>query len=331
MELHELEYLVAVAEEASFTRAAGRAHVAQPGVSAQIRRLEREFGEELFDRSGRTVRLTEVGSAVLPYARAALRAVDAARLAADELTGLVSGRVMVGMVTACRMPGFFNLLADFHRMHPGIEISLAEDNSDLLTDELRDGRLDLALIGVGGASPAGLATQVLLDEPLVAAVHRDDPMASSETVTLRALQQRPLISLPRGTGLRTCFEQACAAAGLRPRIALEASVLGVVAQLAARGLGVAILPASLATAHEAELHAVAITRPALRSRIELAWRPEGPASPAGRALIALAQSRLSRPADLVGGPDGRPSAGPSAAQSPAAAMHPEAGAKGARP
>lgn len=104
MELHELEYLVAVAEEASFTRAAGRVHVAQPGVSAQIRRLEREFGEELFDRSGRTVRLTEVGSAVLPYARAALRAVDAARLAADELTGLVSGRVMVGMVTACRMP-----------------------------------------------------------------------------------------------------------------------------------------------------------------------------------------------------------------------------------
>ena len=72
MELRHLEYFLAVAEEASFTRAAARVHVAQPGVSAQIRQLEQELGQPLFDRSGRTVRLTEVGQAVLPYARAAL-------------------------------------------------------------------------------------------------------------------------------------------------------------------------------------------------------------------------------------------------------------------
>src|ERR1035438_4832839 len=125
MELHELEYLVAVAEEASFTRAAGRVHVAQPGVSAQIRRLEREFGEELFDRSGRTVRLTEVGSAVLPYARTALRAVDGTRLAVDELASLVRGRVAVGMVTACSTPALFDLLAEYHRRYPAVEISIS--------------------------------------------------------------------------------------------------------------------------------------------------------------------------------------------------------------
>ncbi|HEX6445096.1 MAG TPA: LysR family transcriptional regulator, partial [Streptosporangiales bacterium] len=89
MELRQLRYLVTVAEEANFTRAAARLHVAQPGVSAQVRRLERELGQELLDRSGRTVRLTEVGEAVLPYARAALSAVDGARRAVDELSGLV--------------------------------------------------------------------------------------------------------------------------------------------------------------------------------------------------------------------------------------------------
>src|SRR5436190_20936586 len=101
MELRQLEYFVAVAEEASFTKAAARVHVAQPGVSAQIRQLERELGQDLFDRTGRAVRLTEVGVAVLPYARAALEAVAGARLAVDELTGLLRGRIAVGMLTAC--------------------------------------------------------------------------------------------------------------------------------------------------------------------------------------------------------------------------------------
>src|SRR5215207_8452308 len=92
MELRQLAYFVAVAEEASFTRAAARVSVAQPGVSAQIRQLERELSQPLFDRSGRTVTLTEAGATVLPYARAALDAVDGARRVVDELTGLLRGQ-----------------------------------------------------------------------------------------------------------------------------------------------------------------------------------------------------------------------------------------------
>src|SRR5438132_221099 len=92
IDLKWLRSFVVVAEEASFTRAASRVHVAQPGVSAQVRRLESELGQQLLDRSGRSVRLTEVGSAVLPFARAALDAVANARLAVDELAGLMGGR-----------------------------------------------------------------------------------------------------------------------------------------------------------------------------------------------------------------------------------------------
>jgi DNA-binding transcriptional LysR family regulator len=100
MELRQLEYFVAVVDEANFTRAAVKVHVAQPGVSAQIRRLERELGQDLLDRSGRTVRVTQAGGVVLPYARAALAAVANARLAVDELTGLMRGRLTIGTVTS---------------------------------------------------------------------------------------------------------------------------------------------------------------------------------------------------------------------------------------
>ncbi len=295
MELRQLEYFVAVVEQANFTRAAARLNVAQPGVSAQIRKLERELGEELLDRSGRTVRLTKVGAAVLPYARAALGAIADARLAVDELTGLVRGRVAVGMVTSCPAAELPKLLADFHRDHPAVEITLSEDNSDHLIQALQNGQLDMAVVGLAGSTPPlGLATQVIVDEPIVAAVSHGDPLAARTTVTLAAIRDRALISLPQGTGLRSCLDDACAAAGFQPRIAFEASNPEILAQLAARGLGVAILPESTANAHSKELHAIGITRPRLRGRIELAWRAEdeGSISPAARALVGRARTVL---------------------------------------
>src|SRR3954466_8057146 len=103
MELRQLEYFVAVAEEASFTRASERVHISQSGVSAQIRQLERELGAELFDRSGRTVALTAAGSAALPLARAAIAAAASVGRAVSEVTGLVRGRLTVGMVTGCTL------------------------------------------------------------------------------------------------------------------------------------------------------------------------------------------------------------------------------------
>jgi DNA-binding transcriptional LysR family regulator len=300
MELRQLGYFVAVAEEANFTRAAARVHVAQPGVSAQIRKLEREFGQALLDRSGRAVRLTEAGAAVLPYARAALAAVAGARLAVDELAGLLRGRVAVGTVTSVPseeldLPG---LLADFHRDHPAVEITLSEDNSDRMVEALRDGRLDLALVNLGGKkTPPGIETRVVTEERVVAAVSHDDPLALRAAVTLETIREWSLISLPRGTGIRSLIDDACAAAGFRPRIAFEAGDPNVLAQLASRGLGVAVLPESLADFYREELHAIAITRPELRGRLELAWRVEGSISPAARALTGRACDMLEGPPD----------------------------------
>ncbi|HEV7648446.1 MAG TPA: LysR family transcriptional regulator [Actinophytocola sp.] len=292
MELRQLEYLVAVAEEAGFTRAAERVHVAQPGVSAQIRRLERELGQDLFDRTSRSVRLTDVGAAVLPYARAALAAVAGARLAVDELTGLLRGHVAVGAVTShdVDLPG---LLAGFHDDHPAVEITLTESASDELVDGLRTGRLDTAIVSIGRRVPAGVEVQVITDQPIVAAVGLGHELAVHDTITLDTLRDRPLISLPRGTGLRARLDDACAANGFTPHIAFEASAPEVLAEFAAHGLGAAILPGEFAAARAGRLRSLAITRPALRGRLVLAWRAGGPGSPAGRALVARARDAIT--------------------------------------
>ena len=144
MELHQLRYLVAVAEEGSFTRAAARERVAQPAVSAAVRQLERELGVELIERGRRGARPTEAGRAVLVHARTALAAVIGARHVADELTGLLRGRVVVGMVVGCTSVVLAELLADFARAHPAVDVSLLEGAGAGLLDDLRNGALDLA-------------------------------------------------------------------------------------------------------------------------------------------------------------------------------------------
>jgi DNA-binding transcriptional LysR family regulator len=292
MELRQLEYFVAVAEEANFTRAAARMHVAQPGVSAQIRQLERELGEPLLDRSGRTVTLTGIGAAVLPYARAALAAVDGARQAVAELTGLVRGHVAVGVVVSCPVVDLPDLLADYHHAHPAVDVTLIEDNSDRLVAAVTAGDLDVAIIALTEDDPPGLDLHVIADEPVTAAVAPGHELARQRSLPLTELKNWPLISLARGTGLRACLDGACTAAGFQPRIAFEAANPAALSRLAARGLGVAILPDSTARADPTALHPLTITDPPLRGRMALTWRTAGPTSPAARAFTALARRHL---------------------------------------
>ncbi|WP_413760831.1 LysR family transcriptional regulator [Streptomyces sp. MMBL 11-3] len=312
MELRQLEYFVAVVEEASFTKAAARLHVAQPGVSAQIRRLERKLGQELLDRSGRLVRPTEVGAAVLPYARAALTAITDTRLVVDELTGLLRGHVAIGMVPACGGFDLPALLAEFHQDHPSVEITLSEGNSETMIESLRDGRLDAAFValpGSAGPGPTGLATHVVADERLVATVSPGDPLATRKEITLDDIRDRTLISLPPGTGMRTSLDAVCAKAGITPRIGFEAGNPSTLAELAGWGLGVALLPESLARSHPARLCAIPFAHPELRGQVALGWRLEGPVSPATRAFISRVRAATAEPGSAPADPRPRPAHG----------------------
>jgi DNA-binding transcriptional LysR family regulator len=290
MELHQLEYLVAVVDEESFTRAAARLHVSQPAVSAQIRKLEHELGEPLLDRTPAGVTPTAVGLAVLADARAAIGAVGRIRETVAAHRGLLRGRVNIGVIGSGLPSELPDLLASFARAHPGVEVSLSEGRGRERLAALLDGRSDLAIVGIIGDPPPGIAAEPLRDEPVVAAVGPDDPLAGRTRIHITELADRPLIALPDGTGLRAGIDAALAAAGIAPRIAYEAGTPAMLGELAARGLGVALVPASVVPFVDG-LVAIEL-EPALRGRVDLAWPTARPVGPAGRALIAHVRAGL---------------------------------------
>jgi DNA-binding transcriptional LysR family regulator len=292
MDLRQLEYFVAVAEEANFTRAAERAHVSQSGVSAQVRQLERELGATLFDRSTRTVALTSAGAAALGPARQALAAAGAVRRAVDEVAELVRGSLRVGMVTGCTVVPLFEALASFHQAHPGVELALEEGNSASLVEEVRAGAIDLALVGVAGSPPTGLEAEVLVSEGLVALVPPDHPLGGRPTATLAELAGHPLVCLPAGTGIRAVLDGALERAGLRADVVLEASAPEAVTDLAVRGFGAAVLSASMAPGAAGGPVAVALTDVDEPALLALVWRA-GP-HPALRKLLAHARASFGR-------------------------------------
>lgn len=294
MELRQLEYFVAVAEEANFTRAADRVHVSQPGISAQIKALENDLGAPLFDRAGRVARLTEVGVAALPYARAALDAVTDLQEIVDDVKGLVRGHLTIGMVTGCEIAPLFAALATFQSAHPGIELELAEDTSTDLIDATSTGLVDIALVGTAGAPPPHLSSHVLISEGLVALVRPDNPLARLRRVPLAVLAEHRLVTLPKGTGIRTVLHDALVDARLFEDVALVASAPAAVAEMASRDLGVAVLSESMAGAFP-RLTAVpidGITTPAL---LTLVWRQR--TSAALTALLPHLRDAFEKPAD----------------------------------
>ncbi|MFZ2177679.1 MAG: LysR family transcriptional regulator [Rhodococcus sp. (in: high G+C Gram-positive bacteria)] len=302
MELRQLEYFVAVAEEANFTRAAERVHISQSGISAQIRQLEHHLGATLIDRSSRMAKLTPAGEAALGHARAALASAERVRQAVDEVNQVLRGRLVVGMVTACTVTGLFDALSSFHRAHPRIDLTLIEDSSDRLVERVRSGGIDLALVGIAGAPPAELDVHPIVSEGLVAAVPPDHPLARRSRMTLAELGDHAIVCMPEGTGIRTVFDQACTAAGVTPEIALQASAPDTVADLARRGLGVAIVSESMATAYDG-LTAVPLTDVHIPAVLALVWKKSS--SPALRELVlhtrrAFGDPRLEQVATASG-------------------------------
>ncbi|ETK31248.1 LysR family transcriptional regulator [Microbispora sp. ATCC PTA-5024] len=299
MELRQLLYFVATAEEGSFTRAAVRVHVAQPAISQQIAQLERELGDRLFDRSERRVRLTPAGEAFLPHARAALEAAGAGKDAVSSLRGELTGRLAVGAVP-CPPDWLTERLADFRRRHPRVRLTLRTGDPQALTAAVARSGLDAAVIGlVGGRLPAGpagqrlpavLAAQDLEDEPLVVALAPGHRLAGAPELSLRDLRDEAVVTLVEGSGLRDVLESACAEAGFVPRVEAETDDLHSVADLVAHGFGVAVLPRSAARRTRRELVVAGLRDPALRRSTALVWH-RGRVSLPGRAFLDLVEAR----------------------------------------
>ncbi|TQM82190.1 LysR family transcriptional regulator [Saccharothrix saharensis] len=245
MELRQLEYFVAVAEECHFTRAARRMHVAQSGLSASIRALEVELGAPLFVRSTRQVELTQAGRALLVEARRVLGTIDAARDAVAAVQGLLRGTLAVGSVQCLHAVHLPAVLARFHELHPGVELRLRQAGSGELVDLVRAGRLDLAFVTAGRAVE-DLKVSTLSSEPLVLACAPELPFAERESVRLAELAGQPFVDFNRDWGTRDDVDRALATAGVDRKVAVEVNDVHSLLDFVGFGLGVALVPASFA-------------------------------------------------------------------------------------
>ncbi|HLS78193.1 MAG TPA: LysR family transcriptional regulator [Nocardia sp.] len=248
MELQQMRYVVAVAETNSFTRAAERCLVVQSALSHQIARLERELGARLFDRTSRRVRLTAAGAAFLPVARQCLAAADRAVAEVAAAIGEVRGPLRVGLIPTVAAVDVPSALAEFRRRHPRVRIALRVGGSDTLTRQVRDGDLDIALLGLPDSTPpTGVAARELARDRLVAVVAPDHPLATASAVDLRRLCEEVFVDLPEGTPGRNQSDLAFSAAGLHRDVAFEVSTVdALMARLVAKGLGIALLASTYA-------------------------------------------------------------------------------------
>jgi DNA-binding transcriptional LysR family regulator len=295
MELRHLRYFVAIAEERSFTRAAERLWVAQPGLSAQIRRLESELGVQLFERHTRGVDLTDAGELFLERARTALAAADAARSTGHDIEHGLVGSVRLGIVTGVGWPGTSALLGHFGRERPGIELTVVEGYGGTLLRDLRDRRLD-AMIAPSEFGSADLPRVRLGREPWLVLAGRGHRLAGVGPVAAPELDGHRFVVTGHRDG-----------AGYDRLVADTLGALGVTAALERGGPGPAMLAAvaagdalALTTTPDAAIGGVVARAisPARRVEFALLRRDETPA-PALDELIRSAEARAGAPRPIL--------------------------------
>jgi DNA-binding transcriptional LysR family regulator len=283
VQIGHLRCFLAVAEQRHFTRAARELGLAQPSVSAQVRRLESELGSELFHRMKGNVTLTPAGEALLPFARRILTDVDAASSELRESGAQVRGRLSIGATPSLAATLVPPVLARFHSAYPAVDLVLREAGSGDLVTALEEGALDVALVILPVRHDV-LETQPLLREELVLALARTHPLAKRRTISVADLRDVPLVMFREGYDLRNATEAACRAAGFAPTFAVEGGEMDGVLRLTAAGLGAAIVP-SLVVEPRGPLHAVRIAQSALTRTIGLAHRRDRRLSRAAQELV----------------------------------------------
>lgn len=248
--LRQLEYLVAIVEHGSFTRAAEVLHVTQPALSHQVRELERAMGGPLLERLPRTVRLTPIGREMLPHARATLADAERARRAARRACGLEAGELRLATVHSVTLGLLPPVLRAWRQQHPAVQVRLREHQHH---DELLAGMLagdgDIA-VGPPPAAWHGPMREIGVEE-FVVVLPTDDPAISEAgaRIALRRLAERAWVHYTPDHGLAEFLDHTCAAAGFQPRVAVRTGQAAAVPLLAAAGLGPALVPASIIPPH----------------------------------------------------------------------------------
>ncbi len=292
MELRHLRSLVAVARPGSFTKAGEELHLAQSAVSQHVRRLEDELGVEVFRRSSRSVRLTAEGQLVLAYAQRALNEVEGLQSELEEYTGLLRGEVRIGGMYPTGVYDLAGVLADFRAEHAEVSIHMLEGTQDELLELLRTDDLDCVFTAVDPDRIGNdFAATLIWEDEFVAAMAPDHPLAAKEHVTLEELAAEDLIAYRENSALRRRLERKMAERGLEPRNAFVTTEMGAVRILASKGLGVAVMPRSVAEEDGPAIAWRPLGPEPLTWPVALIWRAGRRQPPAAKAFLALALAR----------------------------------------
>ena len=263
MDLRQLRYFIAVAEEGHITRAAERLNTQQPPLSRLIKTIEQEVDAQLFRRKPRGVELTEAGRSFLEKARTALANVNEAVVTARRTARGEQGRICVGVVPSAHFHPFVpSVIRAFRGAFPLVSVTLEEAQSDLLIEQLEGERIDAAFIRSPPADPAGLLLNRLLDEELVAAIPKGHPLGRRKAgrngaLPLKSLADEPLIILRARLAIHAATIAACHRAGFAPKVAQEVPHLASVVGYVAAGFGISFIPASM---RRMQMHGVSYRR-----------------------------------------------------------------------
>jgi len=285
MELHQFRYFVAVVRDGTFTKAAEHLYITQPSLSEQIRKLETELGSPLFQRLGRKLALTSAGESFLPHAEKVMFEVEQARARVQEVRGLRRGRLSIGVLPSAAARLLPKFLAEFRHRHPGVEVSLREENdSGEFEQMVHDGLLDLAIVRLPARRHTDLDVELLVREPMVMVAPPGHRLGDRRSVALAELANEPFVTMKPGHGLRDCLLQFCRQAGFDPHIVFEANHLGSVMGLVLAGLGITVVP-RMAAGHEGRRVRV---RDGFAYRdLGVIWRQGQPLSPPARIFLDM--------------------------------------------
>jgi DNA-binding transcriptional LysR family regulator len=281
----QLEYFQAVARELHFTRAAESLRVAQPALSQQIRRLERQLGLVLLERNNHRVELAPAGAALLEHAERILADLGAVEEEMLGWVGGVRGRIRLGAARGV-MAQLAQVLAIYCRNYPAVEVELREQNTEDMLTGLGTGRLDLATPAVSpGLDNRRLVVHPLGEEPLVlVTASAGGPLAGREQARVAELDRVDLVSYPPGSAIGEIVRSALAEAGAAPRLRFESREYSTARILASVGLAAAIMPRSVAEAAGPAVHLVRLD-PEPTWRPSLAWSSARRPAPAVRTFI----------------------------------------------
>lgn len=302
MDARQLEYVVAIVDHGGFTAAAKALHVSQPALSQAVAALEADLGVVLFDRLGRTVKLTDAGESLLVPARLVIRDLELARAAVDGAASLSHGHLDLVCLPTLAVHPASQLIGEFRRRHPGVIVTFTQpEGIDALLHRLRDGASEVGFTELP-VSGDGLSSFEIGRHDYVA-VLPPGVAAEGPKLSVRKLAELALITTPEGTSSRRLLDEAFSGAGLEPTIAVETEHREAIVPLVLAGAGAAVLPRPLAADAERQGAVVRAVTPAIVRRVGVVWR-SAPVSPAGRVMLELAGvddasapdvSRRSRP------------------------------------